>query len=553
MLHVNERYVDETRDEKGNVVDYQYKYPENFNFAYDVVDAIAEAEPGRRAMIWCNPCGEEHVFTYGDLKRYSDKTANMLRAKGIGKGDMVMVVLKRHYQFWFTILALHKLGAVIIPATFLLTKHDIVYRVNSASVKAVICTGQGDVAAHFDESAPECPTLQTKLMVNGERDGWEDFMTEMEKAPESFARVPTLASDPMILYFSSGTTGNPKMALHPYTYALGHLATAKYWHNVDPEGIHFTIADTGWGKAVWGKLYGQMFMESCVFVYDFEKFVASDILDKVSQYGVTSLCCPPTMFRFFLQEDVKSWDLSRLTYCTIAGEALSPDVFNKWYEATGIKLMEGFGQTETTLLIANLVGMEPKPGSMGKPIPQYDVMIVDEDGQPVQPGVTGEIVVKLDHGKPLGLFDCYYRDEKRTKEAMHDGLYHTGDTAWMDEDGYYWYVGRTDDVIKSSGYRIGPFEIESVLAEHPAVLECAVTGVPDPLRGNVVKATIVLRPGFAASEELKKELQNHVKKETAPYKYPRVVEFVDELPKTVNGKIRRVEIRENDKKKENTK
>ena len=546
MLHVNERYVDETRDEKGNVVDYQYKYPENFNFAYDVVDAIAEAEPGRRALIWCNPCGEEHVFTYGDLKRYSDKTANMLRAKGIGKGDMVMVVLKRHYQFWFTILALHKLGAVIIPATFLLTKHDIVYRVNSASVKAVICTGQGDVAAHFDESAPECPTLQTKLMVNGERDGWEDFMTEMEKAPESFARVPTLASDPMILYFSSGTTGNPKMALHPYTYALGHLATAKYWHNVDPEGIHFTIADTGWGKAVWGKLYGQMFMESCVFVYDFEKFVASDILDKVSQYGVTSLCCPPTMFRFFLQEDVKSWDLSRLTYCTIAGEALSPDVFNKWYEATGIKLMEGFGQTETTLLIANLVGMEPKPGSMGKPIPQYDVMIVDEDGQPVQPGVTGESVVKLDHGKPLGLFDCYYRDEKRTKEAMHDGLYHTGDTAWMDEDGYYWYVGRTDDVIKSSGYRIGPFEIESVLAEHPAVLECAVTGVPDPLRGNVVKATIVLRPGFAASEELKKELQNHVKKETAPYKYPRVVEFVDELPKTVNGKIRRVEIRQND-------
>ena len=549
MLHVNERYVDETRDEKGNVVDYQYKYPENFNFAYDVVDAIAEAEPGRRAMIWCNPCGEEHVFTYGDLKRYSDKTANMLRAKGIGKGDMVMVVLKRHYQFWFTILALHKLGAVIIPATFLLTKHDIVYRVNSASVKAVICTGQGDVAAHFDESAPECPTLQTKLMVNGERDGWEDFMTEMEKAPESFARVPTLASDPMILYFSSGTTGNPKMALHPYTYALGHLATAKYWHNVDPEGIHFTIADTGWGKAVWGKLYGQMFMESCVFVYDFEKFVASDILDKVSQYGVTSLCCPPTMFRFFLQEDVKSWDLSRLTYCTIAGEALSPDVFNKWYEATGIKLMEGFGQTETTLLIANLVGMEPKPGSMGKPIPQYDVMIVDEDGQPVQPGVTGEIVVKLDHGKPLGLFDCYYRDEKRTKEAMHDGLYHTGDTAWMDEDGYYWYVGRTDDVIKSSGYRIGPFEIESVLAEHPAVLECAVTGVPDPLRGNVVKATIVLRPGFAESEELKKELQNHVKKETAPYKYPRVVEFVDELPKTVNGKIRRVEIRQNDQGK----
>lgn len=551
MLHVNERYVDETRDEAGNVVDYTYKYPENFNFAYDVVDEIARAEPGRRAMIWCNPEGEEHVFTYGDLKRYSDKTANMLRARGVGKGDMVMVVLKRHYQFWFTILALHKLGAVIIPATFLLTKHDIVYRVNSASVKAVICTGEGDVAAHFDASESECPTWQVKLMVNGARDGWDDFMTEMEKAPDSFERVPTLASDPMILYFSSGTTGNPKMALHPFTYALGHLSTAKYWHNVDPEGLHFTIADTGWGKAVWGKLYGQMFMESCVFVYDFEKFVAADILNHVSKYGVTSLCCPPTMFRFFLQEDVGSWDLSRLNYCTIAGEALSPDVFNKWYEATGIKLMEGFGQTETTLLIANLVGMEPKPGSMGKPVPQYDVMIADEDGAPVQPGVTGEIVVKLENGSPLGLFDCYYREEKRTAEAVHDGLYHTGDTAWMDEDGYYWYVGRTDDVIKSSGYRIGPFEIESVLAEHPAVLECAVTGVPDPLRGNVVKATIVLRKGFAAGEELKKELQNHVKKETAPYKYPRVVDFVDELPKTVNGKIRRVAIRQNDLSKKN--
>ncbi len=548
MLHVNERYVDETWDSQGHIVDYKYKYPENFNFAYDVVDEIAKAEPERRAMVWCNPEGEEHIFTYGDLKRYSDKTANMLRSKGIGKGDMVMVVLKRHYQFWFTILALHKLGAVIIPATFLLTKHDIVYRLNSASVKAVICTGQGDVAEHFDAAEPECPTWQIKLMVNGMRPGWEDFMAEMEKAPEAFDRVPTLASDPMILYFSSGTTGNPKMALHPFTYALGHLSTAKYWHNVDPEGLHLTIADTGWGKAVWGKLYGQMFMESCVFVYDFDKFHAADILDKVSQYGVTSLCCPPTMFRFFLQEDVKSWDLSKLTYCTIAGEALSPDVFNKWYEATGIKLMEGFGQTETTLLIANLVGMEPKPGSMGKPIPQYDVMIADEDGEPVQPGVTGEIVVKLDHGKPIGLFDCYYRDEKRTREAMHDGLYHTGDTAWMDEDGYYWYVGRTDDVIKSSGYRIGPFEIESVLAEHPAVLECAVTGVPDPLRGNVVKATIVLRPGFEASEALKKELQDHVKRETAPYKYPRVVEFVEELPKTVNGKIRRVAIRENDLK-----
>lgn len=549
MQNINLKYIDETYDENGRIVDYKLKYPVNYNYAYDVIDEIAKAEPNRRAMIWCNPEGEEHVFTYGDLKRYSDKTANMLKAKGIGKGDMVMVILKRHYQFWFTILALHKLGAVIIPATFLLTKHDIVYRANAADVKAIICTGDGELAQHVDDAQPECPTLKTKIMVNGTRDGWDDFMTDMEASSEEWERVETYADEPMIMYFSSGTTGNPKMALHYHTYSLGHLATAKHWHNADPDGLHFTIADTGWGKAVWGKLYGQMFMESCVFVYDFDKFNAADILKKIQDYKVTSLCCPPTMFRFFLQENVASYDLSALNYCTIAGEALSPDVFNKWREATGIKLMEGFGQTETTLLIANLKGMEPKPGSMGKPIPQYDVFIADEDGNPVAPGVTGEIVVRTDEERPVGLFSCYYRDEKKTNEAMHDGLYHTGDTAWMDEDGYYWYVGRTDDVIKSSGYRIGPFEIESVLSEHPSVLEVAVTGVPDPLRGNVVKATIVLRPGYKGSEELKKELQTFVKKETAPYKYPRVVEFVDELPKTVNGKIRRVAIRQNDAKK----
>ena len=549
MINLNERFVDEVFDDKGRILKYSFKYPENFNFAYDVVDEIAKAEPDRRAMLWCDDKGEEKLFTYGDLKKYSDMTANMLRDRGIEKGDLVMVILKRHYQFWFTILALHKLGAVIIPATFLLTKHDVVYRANSASVKAIICTGEGDTAEHVDSAMPECPTVKLRIMVNGKREGWVDFMEAMNSSSDKLERVPTKADEPMILYFSSGTSGHPKMVLHSHTYALAHLTTAKYWHHVKPDGLHFTIADTGWGKAVWGKLYGQMMMESCVFVYDFNKFTPKDILSKLEKYKITTLCCPPTMFRFLLQEDVSSYDLSSLEYCTIAGEALNPDVFNNWYSVTGIKLMEGFGQTETTLTIANLYGMEPKPGSMGKPVPHYDVDIVDEDGRSVPPGVTGEVIIRTDKGVPLGLMKEYYRDPERTKEAWHDDIYHTGDTAWRDEDGYFWYVGRVDDVIKSSGYRIGPFEIESVLLEHPAVMECAVTGVPDELRGNLVKATIVLAKGYEPSDELKKELQNYVKKETAPYKYPRVVEFVDSLPKTVNGKIRRAEIRDKDKNK----
>jgi acetyl-CoA synthetase len=548
MLNLNLKYVDEYFDAEGNLTGYKLKYPDNFNFAYDVVDEIAKADPNRKALVWCNPKGEEHIFTYGDLKYYSDKTANMLRNKGINKGDFVMVILKRHYQFWFIILALHKLGAVIIPATFLLTAHDVIYRANASGAKAVICTGEGDVAAHIDEALPECPEIKTRIMVNGKRAGWDDFMADMEAADSAFERVPTKIDEPMILYFSSGTTGNPKMALHNYTYALGHMTTAKYWQNVKPDSLHFTIADTGWGKAVWGKLYGQMLMESCVFTYDMDKFVPAEILALIQKYKITSLCCPPTMFRFLLQEDVASYDLSSLKYCTIAGEALSPDVFNKWYELTGVKLMEGFGQTETTVMIANIIGSQPKPGSMGKPMPHYDIDIIDEDGKSVDTGVTGEVVIRTDKRIPEGLFVCYYRDENRTKEAWSNDIYHTGDTAWKDEDGYFWYVGRTDDVIKSSGYRIGPFEIESVLSEHPAVMECAVTGVPDELRGNLVKATIVLKPNFEPTDALKKELQDFVKKVTAPYKYPRIIEFVKELPKTVNGKIRRVAIRQQDSK-----
>ncbi|MBQ8731784.1 MAG: AMP-binding protein [Oscillospiraceae bacterium] len=546
MLELYKRYYTERKNENGVVVDYDFHYPDNFNFAYDVVDEIAAAEPDRRAMIWCNPAGEEHLFTYGDLKRLSDKTANMLAAQGVSKGDMVMVILKRHYQFWYTALALSKLGAVICPATFLLTPHDVVYRVQSAGIKTVICTGQGEVAEHVEAALPECPELKNLLMVNGEREGWLPFDELVEAAPENFERVQTEANGPMLLYFSSGTTGNPKMVLHAHTYALAHLTTARIWHNVDPEGIHFTIADTGWGKAVWGKFYGQFMMETCVFTYDFDKFNGAEILGMLEKYKITSLCCPPTMFRFLLRENVAGYDLSALKYCTIAGEALNPDVFNGWYDATGIKLMEGFGQTETTLTVANLVGTNPKPGSMGKPLPHYKGIIVDEDGNPVPPGVTGEIVIDTREGAPLGLFLCYYKDEERTREVWHDGFYHTGDTAWMDEDGYYWYVGRTDDVIKSSGYRIGPFEIESVLLTHPAVSECAVTGIPDELRGNLVKATCVLRSGYTPSDELVKELQTYVKKETAPYKYPRMIEFVESLPKTVNGKVRRSEIRKRD-------
>lgn len=546
--NIHFKYIDETYDNNGFIKDYNLKCPDEFNFSYDIIDKIAEVEPNRRAIVWCNPKGEEHTFTYGDLKKNSDRVANMLRQKGIGKGDKVMLILKRHYQFWFTIYALHKLGAIAIPATFLLTKHDVEYRCNVADIKMIICTADGEVADNCDKARQSCPTVDSYIIVNGEKDGWESFDELFNQASEDFQPIEYTSEEPMLMYFSSGTTGHPKMVLHKNTYPLGHLITAKHWQNVDPNGLHLTISDTGWAKAAWGKIYGQMMMGTCQFIYDFDKFNAKDILEKISKYKISTLCCPPTMFRFFMQEDVESYDLSSLQYCNIAGEALSPDVFNKWHESTGIMLMEGFGQTETTCMIANLKGMIPKPGSMGKPIPHYDVYIVDEDGKEVPTGQTGEIVIKTADKIPYGLFVGYYNDEEKTNSSWHDGYYHTGDTAWMDEDGYLWYVGRTDDVIKSSGYRIGPFEIESVLLEHPSVLECAVTGIPDEIRGFVVKATIVLKKGYEGSAELVKELQDFVKKETAPYKYPRIVKFVEELPKTTSGKIRRKEIRDADLK-----
>ena len=553
MQGIHLKYVNETYDENGTLKTFSLNVPEHFNFAYDVVDEMARLEPQKTAMVWCNETGEERIFTFGDMKRYSDKTANFFRAAGIGKGDLVMLILKRHYEFWFSILALHKLGAVAVPGTCLLTTKDLEYRFQAAGIKAVVCTADGEVSDYVDEAQQESPELRTKIMARGAKPRWMSFTEGMEAASDVFER-PTgggqnLSTDPMLMYFSSGTTGLPKMAMHDFSYPLGHIITGKHWHHLDPEGLHLTVAETGWGKAVWGKLYGQWVMETAVFVYDFDKFDPHDLLSKMEKYRVTTFCAPPTIYRFFIKEGMGDYDLSALKYCTIAGEALNPEVFNRFYEFTGIKLMEAYGQTETTVTIGNLYGMEPKPGSMGKPSPLYHVELVDEDDQPVPPGEVGEIVVNTKAGKPTGLFMGYYRDPERTKAAWHDGYFHTGDTAWKDEDGYYWYVGRTDDVIKSSGYRIGPFEIESVLMEHPAVLECAVTGTPHPVRGQVVKATIVLTRKYKPTDALAKELQDYVKSQTAPYKYPRVVEFVDELPKTISGKIRRVAIREADAKK----
>lgn len=581
MRNINLRYVDETYAPDGQLETFSVHYPDNFNFGYDVVDDIAMNDPDRRAMIWCNPEGEEHIFTFADMKRWSDKTANFLVDQGIKRGDYVLVVLRRHYQFWFVATALAKIGAVMVPATFMLKEHDLEYRLNGASISSIICTSVGEISQIADNVIDECPTVTSRILVNGagggttkyddegnliavagtvgaalsgeegicaasiERKGWADFNSGVRAASEVFERRDTAAADSMLMYFSSGTSGNPKMVLHNSGYAVAHLITAKHWHNVQPDGVHFTIADTGWGKAVWGKYYGQWLMEACVLTYDFDRFNAGEILSLISKYQVTTLCCPPTMYRLMMSENFDAYDLSSLQYSTTAGEALNPDLFNFWKEHTGLTIYEGFGQTETPLTIANLKHSTPRSGSMGKPVPLYDVEIQRDDGSRCNTGETGEICIRMEP-RPAGIMMEYYRDPEKTANAIYDGWYHTGDTAWVDEAGYFWYVGRNDDVIKSSGYRIGPFEIESELLEHEAVRECAVTGVPDPVRGFAVKATVVLADGFKGSDELTRELQAWVKHRTAPYKYPRIVEYVDALPKTVNGKIRRVAIRQKD-------
>ena len=543
-----EKFVECTETENGVLKDVKFKNTESFNFGFDCVDAIAEKYPEKLAMIHLDKNKTERRFTFLDMKKESARCANYFLSLGIRKGDKVMLVLKRHYQFWFAMLALHKIGAIAIPATYQLREHDFVYRFNAAGVKAIVCTSDGDCAEIVDKVQPECPTLTLKVLVGGQREGWKDFDSEYGLFKSSFRRTPDTPSgdDPALMFFSSGTTGNPKMVEHKHTYGLGHFLTARYWHCCEPDGLHFTISDTGWGKSLWGKLYGQWLCEGAVFVYDFERFHASDLLPLFAKYQITTFCAPPTMLRMMIKEDLSRYDFSSVRHMTTAGEALNPEVAMQFKKSTGLEIMEGFGQTETTLTVGNFGGTKVKLGSMGKPSPQYKVMIVDPDGNEVPTGETGEIVIDISEGSPVGLFTEYYRDEEKTKEVMHDGFYHTGDTAWRDEDGYFFYVGRVDDIIKSSGYRIGPFEVESVIMELPYVLECGVSACPDPVRGQIVKATIVLAKGFEASDELAKEIQNHVKKVTAPYKYPRKIVFVDALPTTINGKIQRKVIRNQD-------
>ena len=531
----------------------EFIIPEHFNFAYDVMDEWAKEKPEKLALLWTNDEGECIRFSFKDLKEQSDRAAAYFMSLGIGKGDMVMLILKRRYEFWLSMLALHKIGAVAIPATHMLTTHDIVYCNNRASVKAIICAGEEYIMEQVAGSRAESPTLEILVSIGPKQaDGFHDWHKEWNNAP-AFVRpeVKNDNDDTMLMYFTSGTSGEPKMVAHDFLYAMGHLTTGVYWHNLSEDSIHLTVADTGWGKAVWGKMYGQWFAGAAVFVFDHEKFTADKILRQIEKYRITSFCAPPTVYRFLIHEDFSNYDLSSIRYCCTAGEALNPAVFDKFKELTGISLMEGFGQTETTMTLGTMPWTKPKPGSMGLPNPQYDIDLIKPDGTPCEDGEKGEIVVRTGKGKPVGLFKEYYRDEELSHNVWHDDVYHTGDVAWRDEDGYYWFEGRIDDVIKSSGYRIGPFEVESALMTHPAVVECAITGVPDEIRGMVVKATVVLHKDWKskAGDDLIKELQNHVKHVTAPYKYPRIIEFVDDLPKTISGKIRRVEIREKDNKK----
>ena len=548
-----ERFVKQTKytSQEDFRKNFKVEVPENFNFGYDIVDAWAAEQPEKNAILWTNDQGLEHQYTFAELKEKTDATASYFQSLGIGHGDMVMLILKRRIEFWFSIIALHKLGAVAIPATHLLTKKDIVYRCNAADIKAIVCAGEEVITDHIIEAMPNCPTLEHVISIGpGMPEGFKDFQEGIANAAPFVKPVhPNTNDDIMMMYFTSGTTGEPKMVAHDFTYPLGHLTTGAFWHNLHENSLHLTIADTGWGKAAWGKLYGQMISGANIFVYDHEKFTPADILQKIQDCKITSLCAPPTIFRFLIKEDISKYDLSSLEYCTTAGEALNYSVYETFLKITGIRLMEGFGQTETTMTLGTFPWMEPKPGSMGVPNPQYEIDLLTPDGRSAEDGEQGQIVIRTHNGKPLGLFKGYYRDEERTADAWHDDVYYTGDVAWRDEDGYYWFVGRADDVIKSSGYRIGPFEVESALMTHPAVVECAITGVPDEVRGQVVKATIILSKDYKGQEgpELIKELQNHVKKVTAPYKYPRVIEFVEELPKTISGKIRRVEIRSKEK------
>lgn len=558
-MPIYEKYVGKTRDDFATFEDLQRNYKatcgEDFNFAYDVLDELGTNKPEKLAMLWVGADGTDKYITFRDMMLWSNKAANLFKSLGIKKGDFVLLVLKRSYLFWYCMMGLHKIGAVGVQATHMLSAKDYIYRCNAGGIKMAVITGDNTCTENFDEGLDQYKTVSLKAVTKGKKagDGWIDFEAGLEASSADWARPvgeeATKASDTMIMSFSSGTTGYPKMVSHDFTYPLGHILTGVFWHRVEEGGLHFTISDTGWLKSLWGKMYGQWFGESAVLTYDFERFNGADILSKLEKYQVTTLCVPPTMYRLILQENVEKYDLSSLKHCCTAGEALSPEVYNQWKRLTGLKIFEGFGQTETTLCCATLYPwMQPRQGTMGLPAPGYDLRVLDDEGNETEPGIIGEICIRVQsrHSKPKGLFIGYYKDEAATERAWRDGYYHTGDTAYRDELGFVWYVGRNDDIIKSSGYRIGPFEVESVLLEHPAVLEVAVTGVPDPVRGFNVKATIVLCANYLPSDDLIKELQNHVKNTTASYKYPRVVEFVPELPKTISGKIRRVEIRERD-------
>ena len=581
MLNIHQRYCIETFDAKGNLTSFRTSVGDHFNYAYDVIDEIGRVEPERMAMHWLNPEGEEHDLRFSDISRWSNKAANFFLSQGIKRGDRVMVILRRHYSFWITSLALTKIGAVVVPATFMLKAHDISYRIQAAELTAIVTNAVGTIADEIDEAVAQLGINMPLFMINGaqpdipssertitdpelfgpalsgpdglfaapcQREGWIDMGSGVRVASDQLGRISNRTSDPFLIYFTSGTSGEPKMALHSHDYSAAHLCTAKYWHGIDPEGCHMTVADTGWAKCTWGKFYGQWFMEGCQLVYDYDRFHGNEILELIGRYHLTTFCCPPTMWRMLSREDVDSYDFSSIKRFTTAGEALPPDQFDFWLEHTGHKIYEGFGQTEGPVIVANLLGMTPRPGSMGKPVPFADVALVGPDGEVCEPGEEGEICIRCDP-RPAGIIVEYFKAADKTAEVFADGWYHTGDTAYSDESGYLYYCGRNDDLIKSSGYRISPFEVESALLRHAAVRECAVTGVPDPLRGFAVKATIVLENGYEGTPELIKELQVWTREQTAPYKYPRVVEFVDALPQTFSGKIRRAEIRKRDQEK----
>lgn len=547
MIVIYQKYCKEVFDEDGILKNLEIECEDSFNFAYDVVDVIAEETPDRTAVVWCDKHGEERTFTFGELRMLSNQAANVFRAHGIGRGDKVMLILKRHYQYWYALLGLHKLGAVAIPSTHMLTARDIAYRVKSAAIKVIVCTPEEKIPSYVAEVKKECPELGDCMMVNDASEGFCDFDQEIASADTVFERVETDREDSMLLYFTSGTTGEPKGVLHDYAYPLGHIITARYWQCVVDGGLHLTLADTGWAKAAWGKIYGQWLCGSAVMVYDYDHFYAHDILHIIEKYKVTSFCAPPTIYRYLVRAKLDKYDLSSLQQLTTAGEAMSEDTYQAFKKVTGLSIREGFGQTETTLTLANLRDAKLRVGSMGRPTPYYDIDIIDDAGHSVGACEEGEIIIRpKGQRRQIGLFSGYADDEEQYQYVWRDGIYHTGDLAYRDEEGYYWFVSRKDDVIKSSGYRIGPSEVENILEEHPAVLECAVTGVPSKKRGYLIKATIVLSAGYDACDELKSEIQDFVKSEAASYKYPRVIEFVESLPKTTNGKIRRDEIRRRD-------